>query len=623
MRKRIAFISEHASPLSALGGIDSGGQNVYVDKLAKQLSALGYDIDVFTRWEDATLSKVVDHYPGIRVIHVQAGPLSRIPKEQLLPHMKEFADEMEAFIRGGSLAYELIHANFFMSGLVATELKKRLGIPFVITFHALGKVRRQHQGGADSFPDERMAIEERLIREADRVIAECPQDLWDLRTLYGAPRNKITIIPCGHDPLEFYPIDKREARAALGLSPGEKLILQLGRMVPRKGVETVIEALALMRARGSEARLLIVGGESEQPDETATPEIGRLRLIARRYGVESAVEFAGRRSREELKYFYSAADVFVTVPWYEPFGITPLEAMACGTPVIGSDVGGVKYSVANGETGLLVPPKDPSALAGALERIFSDSTLYADMKKNGPERVKRLFTWDAVARKCIQVYERVAKRSPASFGDALAVVDASFEHLARTVSITQQTIATSLMEAERVMSAALTSNKKLLIVGNGGSAADAEHFAAELVGRFRLHERRGLPALALTTASATVTAIANDFSYDQVFSRQVEALGEAGDVLIGISTSGNSRNVIEAFKMARVKGMHCIGFLGKGGGDVFALSDVAIVVPSNDTQRIQELHTTIIHVLCELIETTLFRSPRESFAPAISRTQNV
>lgn len=351
MKRRVALISEHASPFGVLGGVDSGGQNVYVGQIAKHLAALGYEVDIFTRRDNPVLPEVAEWMEGVRLIHVPAGPAMAIRKEDLLPYMQEFTAYVQQFCQQQP-AYELIHANFWMSGLVAAEIKRSLQIPFVITFHALGRVRRFYQGQADEFPDQRFAIEDRIIAEADAIIAECPQDEVDLTTFYQADPAKITIIPCGFDPTEFSPLSKALARVALGLPAEERIILQLGRMVPRKGVDTVVRALGqLIHDRGLSARLLIVGGESDDPDPRITSEIGRLQAIAEAAGVADHVTFVGRRGREVLKYYYSAADVFVTTPWYEPFGITPLEAMACGTPVIGSNVGGVKFTVSDGETG--------------------------------------------------------------------------------------------------------------------------------------------------------------------------------------------------------------------------------------------------------------------------------
>jgi D-inositol-3-phosphate glycosyltransferase len=405
MKNKIAVISEHASPLATLGGVDSGGQNVYVAELAKYLSLVGYDLDIYTRWEDASLPQVVNWMHGIRIIHVDAGPKQIIAKEELLPFMDQFRESMLSFIRAGKILYDLIHANFWMSGLVAAQLKEILGVPFVITFHALGQVRRIHQGDNDRFPPQRIKIEEDIIKKADQVIAECPQDKEDLIKYYGAPSFKITTIPCGFSSKEFYPIDKLLARKLLHLSPDETIILQLGRMVPRKGVDNVVKALAKLKE--SNARLLIVGGEFDEKDVLSNPEIRRLHQLADNLGVSSSVTFAGRKNRDLLKFYYSAADVFVTTPWYEPFGITPLESMACGTPVIGADVGGIKYSVVNGETGLLVAPNDADALALSIDKLASDKELLVQMSRRGLKRVNAEFSWAIVARQADQLYQRV------------------------------------------------------------------------------------------------------------------------------------------------------------------------------------------------------------------------
>ena len=246
MRRRVALISEHASPLAVLGGVDSGGQNVYVGKVASHLAELGYDVDVFTRRDSSHLPRVARWTHGVRIIHVPAGPPSPVRKENMLGFMGEFT----AFVLQACRCkpYDLLHANFFMSGLVAADVKAVLGTPFVVTFHALGRVRRLYQLETDSFPEERLAIEDRIIAEADRIIAECPQDEEDLIRLYDADPEKITIVPCGFDPGEFWPVEKAAARVALGLDPDERLILQLGRMVPRKGVETAIRGLGRLRA---------------------------------------------------------------------------------------------------------------------------------------------------------------------------------------------------------------------------------------------------------------------------------------------------------------------------------------------------------------------------------------
>ncbi|ANQ84996.1 glycosyltransferase family 4 protein [Azoarcus olearius] len=399
----IALISEHASPLAVQGGTDSGGQNVYVAYVARELGRAGHTVDVFTRRDDPALPAVIDFAPNVRVMPVPAGPPHFVPKEQLLPYMSAFGDGIAARCLAPGRPYDIVHANFFMSGLVGMRLREDFGLPLVVTFHALGKVRRRHQGSADGFPEERLQIEEALVASADRIIAECPQDRDDLIRLYGAERERIDIVPCGVDTAELGPSEG--ARARLGLAEDEFVVLQLGRMVPRKGIDNVIRAVGELRRRhGVAARLLVVGGETAEPDPLRTPEIGRLQQIAEDEGVSAQVVFTGRRERHCLRDYYCAADVFVTTPWYEPFGITPLEAMACGCPVIGAAVGGIRHTVVNGTTGFLVPPHDPVQLADRLARLQADPERARTFGRAGIRRVRSKFTWQRVAASLASVY---------------------------------------------------------------------------------------------------------------------------------------------------------------------------------------------------------------------------
>jgi D-inositol-3-phosphate glycosyltransferase len=405
--RRIAFISEHASPLALLGGIDNGGQNVYVAELSMQLARKGYHIDIYTRRDSAEVPEVVEWRPGVRIIHVTAGPAAYIPKEQLLPYMQEFTFHMLFFMSRHELYYELIHAHFFMSALVASNIKKNTGIPYVVTFHALGLVRQLHQKQQDGFPPERTIIEKHIVEDANGLIAECPQDQEDLIVHYDADPSRIAIVPCGFNPREFYPINKETARDFLRLPQHDKIMLQLGRMVPRKGVDNVIRALGAAKKYTHDLKLLVVGGESDSPDPASTPEIGRLQQVARECDVYDQVQFTGRKMRSILKYYYAAADIFISTPWYEPFGITPLEAMACGTPVIGSNVGGIKYSVVDAHTGFLVPPHEPDILAEKMNLLLNDAALYQAMCKNSIKHVRHNFTWHKVAATIHQVYNKV------------------------------------------------------------------------------------------------------------------------------------------------------------------------------------------------------------------------
>ncbi len=608
MPKRIALISEHASPLAVLGGVDAGGQNVYVGQLARHLVQIGYDVDVFTRRDGEALPEVAEWVDGVRIVNVPAGPPEPIAKERLLPLMDDFAANVIGFCRRQPEPYDLVHANFWMSGLVACEVKRVLGIPFVITFHALGRVRRAHQGDADTFPDERFAIEERVIRECDQIVAECPQEEEDLIRFYNADPAKISIIPAGFDPGEFCPMSKELARAALGLSD-EWTVLHVGRMVPRKGVDNTIRGFARMLARsGVGGRLIVVGGDPTD-DGREAPEIARLRRVAVEEGVADRVTFAGPVGRDRLKYYYGAADVFVTTPWYEPFGITPLEAMACGTPVVGSNVGGIKFSVRDGECGYLVAPNQPDMLAERLAHLYRHPRLVSVFRRQAINRANDLFTWRNVTNEMAALYERLltsgSMRVPED-ADELVAIDRGFDAAIAALEESKRLIGPAVLRAVAEIADGLANGGKLLICGNGGSAAESQHLAAEFVGRFKRPDRAGLPAIALTADTSVLTAWSNDASFDEVFARQVEALGQPGDVLIAMSTTGRSRNLVRAIEAARERGMRSVSFLGRDGGQCRKLSDVPVVVPVNDTQRIQEVQLLVLHTLCELVEERLF-----------------
>ena len=619
MTKRIALISEHASPLGTFGGTDSGGQNVYVAQVAKHLTQIGYQVDIFTRRDRPDLPEQIVWHNGVRIINVTAGPLAPIPKEQLLPHMAEFTQFVLAFIEREQAAaeqlqpqpaYHLIHANFWMSALVAQKIKQQQGIPFVVTFHALGKIRRQHQGVLDKFPTERFAIEESVIRSADCIIAECPQDQDDLINLYGANPNKIQIVPCGVDSGEFWPIPKTQARQTLGIPLDQRLVLQLGRLVPRKGIDTVIQGVAKLNQQGTETHLMVVGGNAPTPDSNATPEIGRLQALSKHLQIDCKVEFTGQRDREVLKYYYSAADVFVTAPWYEPFGITPLEAMSCGTPVIGTRVGGIKFTVKDGETGFLIPPKDPVQLCDRLSYLFQNPCILNLLGQQAIRHVNQQFTWPRVVSLLSALYESVLSPQAATLDRdtaSLIAIERRFESAQIALRQSQQLLSKDILAVAKRIGQCFRQGGKVLICGNGGSAADSQHFAAELVGRFQSPDRAGLPAIALTADTALITAWSNDIGYSDIFARQTSTFAQPKDILIALSTSGRSPNLVKAVEVARQRQTTTIGLLGKDGGTLGSIVDLPICVPTSDTQHIQEIHLLIIHLICGWIEDDLLQ----------------
>ncbi|MCU0492966.1 MAG: glycosyltransferase [Chloroflexaceae bacterium] len=403
---RIAFISEHASPVAVLGSTDAGGQNVYVDAVSRQLARRGYLVDIFTRREDASAAEVVNWAPGVRVINLVAGPAAPLPKDELWPWMPVFRRNFLQFMVRDGARYDLLHAHFWMSGWVTLGLRRLLNIPAVQLFHALGATKRRHQGSADTSPPERMAVEREIVREMDRIIAQCPAERRELQDDYAADPNSITVVPGGTNCDMFQPVPHAEARQRIGLQGNEFTIVYVGRMLPRKDVRNVVRALAILSHQSDlPMRMLVVGGESADPDPATTPEIGVLRQLAAELGVADRVLFYGKRQPEVLRYFYGAGDVAVTTPWYEPFGLTPLEAMACGRPVVGSAVGGLSHTIHDGVTGLLVPPRSPERLAASLHYLLTHPEQRIAMGYAARARVEREFTWPTVAQRTATLYE--------------------------------------------------------------------------------------------------------------------------------------------------------------------------------------------------------------------------
>ena len=405
MTVRVAMISEHASPLAVLGGEDAGGQNVYVDEVSRGVARLGYAVDVFTRRDGLDLPEVVSLAPGVRVVHVTAGPVAPLKKDQLWPHMPEFRDECLRLCRESDVAYSLIHANFWMSGWVACELGPLLGADVVQIFHALGEIKRRHQGTADTSPAERVEVERRIVREARLIVAQCPSERDELIELYDADPRKVVVVPSAVNTAVFRQVGKQEARRDLGWPMDELVLLYVGRVLPRKGIDNLIRALPLLRGQPPAAfRLVVVGGETPNADLGSEPEMRRLVELAERLGVRELVHFTGHRRSGELHRYYSAADVFVSTPWYEPYGLTPLEAMACGTPAVVSAVGGMTFTVVDGETGFHVRPDDPAQLADRLAMLLGEPARRERFGGAARARVAAHFTWPRVARRVAELY---------------------------------------------------------------------------------------------------------------------------------------------------------------------------------------------------------------------------
>ncbi|HEX2030136.1 MAG TPA: glycosyltransferase [Actinomycetota bacterium] len=402
---RVAMVSEHASPLATLGGVDAGGQNVHVAELAAAAARLGADVVVYTRREERDVPRRVRFRPGVVVEHVDAGRPHPIPKDELLPHMDEFG----TYLRRAWTAEppDIAHAHFWMSGLASLHAAVPVGIPTVLTFHALGVVKRRHQGDKDTSPPERLAVENRLLREVDHIVATSTDEVFELARL-GLDPGAATVIPCGVDLARFRPDGPVAERR-----PGVRRIVVVSRLVERKGIGNVIAALPGI----ADAELLVAGGP-EAAHLGDDREAVRLSTLARELGVADRVFLLGRLERDEVPALLRSADVVACAPWYEPFGMVAVEAMACGVPVVASAVGGLVDTVVDGVTGFHVPPRDVGALRDALARVLADEALRRSLGAAGAKRARSRYTWERVAQATLDVYRMVAGEVPSRQAEA-------------------------------------------------------------------------------------------------------------------------------------------------------------------------------------------------------------
>jgi D-inositol-3-phosphate glycosyltransferase len=408
---RLAMVSEHADPVAVLGGHDAGGQNVHVAALSAALARRGHQVDVYTRLTDPHIARMLRTGPGVTVRRLPAGPAAPVSKDDLLPHMPEFGRQL-------ALAWqdsppEVVHAHFWMSGIAALQAARPTGLPVAETFHALGSVKARFQAGQDRSPACRVAEETRVARECAQVIATCRDEARELGAL-GVPDRQISVVPCGVDTGLFRPDGPAVRR-------GRRLrLLTVSRLVERKGISTVLAAL-----RDLPGTELIVAGGGPARELGDDPEYQRLRAQAARLGVAARVTFTGGVPRDQVPALLRAADVVICTPWYEPFGIVPLEAMACGVPVVASAVGGLADTVTHGETGMLVPARDPGALAAAVRQLQADPARATAFGQAGLRRVRRWYSWDRIAAQCEAVYLRMlGRRWPGAEPSPAAVLGA-------------------------------------------------------------------------------------------------------------------------------------------------------------------------------------------------------
>jgi glycosyltransferase involved in cell wall biosynthesis len=391
---RIAMVSEHADPMAVLGETDAGGQNVHVGALSAALAERGHSVTVYTRLAGPGDPRSAQFSPGVIVRRLPAGPAAPLSKDELLPFMPELAARLARLWQ--KHPPDIVHAHFWMSGMAALSGAAGLPVPVVQTFHALGVVKARHQGAADRSPAIRVEFERHIAQSCDQVVATCRDEAGEL-TRAGVPAGQISVVPCGVDTSMFTP-DGPAARRG-----GRPRLLALGRLVERKGVATVIDALA----RLPEAELVVAGGPDRR-DLDSSDDYRMLREATRRRGVADRVMFAGSVARADVPALIRSADVVVAAPWYEPFGMVPLEAMACGIPVVASAVGGLTDSIVDQQTGWLVPARDPVALANALGQLLAAPAMRAAFGAAGVERARSRYSWQRVAAETKAVYLRLA-----------------------------------------------------------------------------------------------------------------------------------------------------------------------------------------------------------------------
>jgi D-inositol-3-phosphate glycosyltransferase len=407
-KKRIALISVHGDPSVEIGKEEAGGQNVYVRQVGEALAKQGWQVDMFTRSSDRQQASIVQHSPNCRTIRLVAGPQEFIPRDELYGYLPIFVQEFQKFQLESGFEYLLVHTNYWLSSWVGMELKKSQPLLQVHTYHSLAAVKYNSVSTIPTIAKTRLQVEKILLETADRVVATSPQEKEHMRSLVSSKGN-IDIISCGTDIERFGSIARSTARRELGIAPETKVVLYAGSFDPRSGIETLVRAVSLSAVPKADLKLIIGGGW--RAGESDGKERDRIGSIVEELGLSDITSFPGGLSRDILPAYYAAADVCVVPSHYEPLGLVALEAMASGTPVIASDVGGLKYTVVPQETGLLAPPKNEAVFADAIDRLLGDSLWRLQLGHTARNRVETYFSWDRIASQLSQLYTQLLEQS--------------------------------------------------------------------------------------------------------------------------------------------------------------------------------------------------------------------
>jgi D-inositol-3-phosphate glycosyltransferase len=407
-KKSIALVSIHGDPAIEIGKEEAGGQNVYVRNVGEALAKIGWQVDMFTRKSDANQAEIVQHSENCRTIRLVAGPEAFVPRDEIFGYRHEIIEKLLKFKEQNNKQYSLVHSNYWISGWVGLQLQKRLSIPMTHTYHSLGAVKYKSVSTIPMIASTRLSVEKACLENADCTVATSPQEKEHMRSLVSSKGN-IEIIPCGTDIQRFGSIERSVSRQKLNIADDAKVVFYVGRFDERKGIETLVRAVRRSNLGRDENLLLVIGGGS-RPGASDGIERERIEGIVQELGLSAKTRFPGRIGEEDLALYYAAADVCVVPSHYEPFGLVAIEAMASGTPVIASDVGGLQFTVVDEKTGLLAPAKDEDAFAVAIDRIVSNPEWRDTLGKNARKRVEAKFSWDGVAAQLDELYTQLIEQ---------------------------------------------------------------------------------------------------------------------------------------------------------------------------------------------------------------------
>lgn len=418
--RRVAMFSVHSCPLATLGGQETGGMNVYVRELSRHLGAQGIAVDVYTRRQDPCMPTVVDFAPQARVIHLPAGPPAPYAKHRILEHLPEFLQGVQAFMAAENIRYDILHSHYWLSGRVALQLRRTLQVPMVHMSHTLGYPKNSAaQYAWEREPLQRLRVENEVLTQSDNLVAESEASRQHMIQDYDVAPRRIQVIPCGVDPAIFSPQDRQKARQILDLPEGP-LLLFVGRLQPLKGIDTLLRAAQEVRQTHKDVHVLIVGGGVDAQDRHDTQELQRLQQLTVDLGLTQQVRFIRAQPQPVLAQYYAAADVFVMPSHYESFGMVVLEAMACGTPVVASRVGGLASTVEHGHTGFLAPVGNAHAFTQAIRQLLTEPALWQACS-TASQRRAQTFTWPRIVEQTLQLYSSMLRQRPADIGPYTAV----------------------------------------------------------------------------------------------------------------------------------------------------------------------------------------------------------